>query len=103
MKRRTLVPVVGAIAAAAMLVACGSNGSSSNNSSSSGKINKAATIVWGTTDSFKALDPAYVYDNLGQQVIYNVYQNLLKVPPGETTPVPDAASSCDFTGATQYS
>ena len=35
-------------------------------------------------------------------MIYNVYQNLLKVPPGATVPVPDAAQSCDFTGNTTY-
>jgi peptide/nickel transport system substrate-binding protein len=101
MRSKTFVPAIGALAAAATLVACGSSGGSSNKSSSGG-INKNATIVWGTTDSFKSLDPAYDYDNLGQQVMYNVYQNLMKVPPGATVPVPDAASSCGFSGTLTY-
>ncbi|MFL6240516.1 MAG: ABC transporter substrate-binding protein [Actinomycetes bacterium] len=97
--RKALIAAT-SVAALATLVACGSNGSSG--AGSSGTVNKGATVVWGTTDSFKSLDPAYDYDNLGQQVIYNVYQNLLKIPPGGTTPVSDAASSCGFTGDTAY-
>jgi peptide/nickel transport system substrate-binding protein len=31
-----------------------------------------------------------------------MYQTLLRFPPGETTPTPDAAKTCEFTAPTQY-
>jgi peptide/nickel transport system substrate-binding protein len=99
-RRKSFLAATSIVALGALVAACGSNGSAANKSS--GSVNKSATIVWGTTDTFKSLDPAYDYDNLGQQVIYNVYQNLLKVAPGANKPSPDAASSCDFTGTTTY-
>jgi peptide/nickel transport system substrate-binding protein len=92
---------VAAIAAAATLAACGSNGSSGGGTSS-GSVNKNATVVLGTTDSFLALDPAYDYDLGGQTIFYNIYQNLMHIPAGSTTPVPDAASSCGFTATSTY-
>src|SRR5947208_6837791 len=100
-KRRTFVPVVGTVAVAATLAACGSNGSGGGGSSSS-SVNKNATIVYGTTDTVNLLDPAYNYDLGGQTVVSNIFQNLLKVPAGQTVPVGDAATSCSFTGTTTY-
>ncbi len=35
-------------------------------------------------------------------MIYNVYQNLVQFPPGETKPVPEAAESCKFTDDITY-
>ena len=37
------------------------------------------------------------YDLPSYDIIYNVYQNLLQIPPGGNKPVPEAAESCDFT------
>ena len=55
------------------------------------------TIIRGTTDQPISLDPAGAYDLPSYDIIYNVYQNLVQFPPGETKPVPEAAESCDFT------
>src|SRR4051794_18486920 len=88
-------------AALVAIAACGSNGSASGGGGS-GNVNKNATIVYGTTDTVNLLDPAYDYDLGGQTVVSNIYQNLLKVPAGETVPVGDAATSCAFTADTTY-
>ena len=53
-------------------------------------------VVLGTTDKVVALDPAGAYDLGSQQLIGNIYQNLLAVPAGGNKPEPDAAESCEF-------
>src|SRR3954468_23812212 len=100
-RSKALLAATSAIALAT-IAACGSNGSSAG-SASGGGVDKNATIVYGTTDTVNLLDPAYNYDLGGQTVVSNIFQNLLKVPPGQTVPVGDAAQSCDFTTDTTYS
>jgi len=73
-------------------VACG--GSSSGGGSDSG-TNSDATIIWGTTDKPVSYDPAKAYDLPSWNVIYNVYQTLVRVDPATLKTVPDAAESCD--------
>ena len=55
--------------------------------------------ILGTTDKVVSLDPAGAYDLGSQQLIGNMYQNLLAVPAGGNKPEPDAAESCDFIGS----
>jgi peptide/nickel transport system substrate-binding protein len=76
------------------LTACGSDSGSSGGSSD--------TIIRGTTDQPISLDPAGAYDLPSYDIIYNVYQNLVQFPPGETKPQPEAAESCDFTDDVTY-
>jgi peptide/nickel transport system substrate-binding protein len=83
------VALVAALAIAA--VGCGSSSSDSG-----------GTIIRGTTDQPVSYDPAGAYDLPSYDVIYNVYQNLLTIPPGENKPVPEAAEKCDFTNDTTY-
>src|SRR5436305_4249503 len=97
-RTKVLLAATSAVALVA-IAACGSNGSSGGGSGS-GTVNKNATIVYGTTDTVNLLDPAYNYDLGGQTVVSNIFQNLLKVPAGQTVPVGDAAKSCDFTSKT---
>src|SRR5262245_50121737 len=83
---------LGAVAtgtAMAMAVAgCGaSSPGHGGKSSSSGK-----TVVIGTTDRIVSLDPAGSYDIGSGTPELNIYQQLLKIAPGGTTPVPDGAS-----------
>ncbi|WP_280354881.1 ABC transporter substrate-binding protein [Nocardia otitidiscaviarum] len=59
-------------------------------------------IVVGTTDKIFSLDPAAAYDNGSLLPETQVYQFLLNLPPGETTPTPDAAEKCEFTDPTTY-
>ena len=93
-----------AMLSAAVLLAAGcgsSSGSDNGKASSSGKVaapaGKADTYILGTTDKVVALDPAGAYDLGSQQLIGNIYQNLLVIPAGGNKPTPDAAESCDFT------
>jgi peptide/nickel transport system substrate-binding protein len=83
------VAVLGAVVIGTGLAACGSDSGSSGGSSD--------TIIRGTTDQPISLDPSGAYDLPSYDIIYNVYQNLVQFPPGETKPVPEAAESCDFT------
>ncbi|MCC3652125.1 MULTISPECIES: ABC transporter substrate-binding protein [Streptomyces] len=62
-------------------------------------------ILVGTTDTVSSLDPAGAYDAGSWAVYSNLYQSLLTFERGKEEPVPDAARSCEFTGADllQYS
>src|SRR5436190_3244520 len=60
------------------------------------------TIIRGTIDQPTSFDPAGAYDLPSYDVLTNVYQNLLTIPPGGNKPVPEAAQSCDFTNPTTY-
>jgi peptide/nickel transport system substrate-binding protein len=91
---RLLAVVCATGAIAAGLTACGSSSSSSSGGSD--------TIIRGTTDQPISLDPAGAYDLPSYDIIYNVYQNLVQFPPGETKPQPEAAESCDFTDDVTY-
>ncbi|MEV8534982.1 ABC transporter substrate-binding protein [Streptomyces sp. NPDC051211] len=63
----------------------------------SGGGGKGAIEV-GTTDVASSLDPAGAYDAGSWALYSNLYQSLLTVKLGSQTPVPDAASSCEFIG-----
>jgi peptide/nickel transport system substrate-binding protein len=77
-----------------------SGGGGGSQSSSSGN---ADTYILGTTDPVVSLDPAGSYDLGSQQLIGNMYQNLLSIPAGGNKPEPDAAESCDFKNPKTYS
>ena len=62
----------------------------------------ADTVILGTTDKVVSLDPAGAYDLGSQQLIGNMYQNLLSIPAGGNKPEPDAAESCEFTDPKTY-
>ncbi len=71
------------------VAACGDDGDSGGGES--------GTLIQGTTDQPVSYDPAGSYDLPSYNVIFNVYQNLLQVPPGGNSPEPEAAESCEFT------
>jgi peptide/nickel transport system substrate-binding protein len=95
----------GAIAAAvaALLalgfVACGDDDDGDGGGGAGGP---SGTIIRGTTDLPTNYDPAFAYTLPDWDLMSNVYQALLTIPPGEVTPQPDAAQSCDFTNRTTY-
>ena len=94
MIRNKLVAGVGAGALAVALAACGSSNSSGETSASTGGTGDA--WILGTTDTVTALDPAGSYDLGSSTLEYNLYQNLVTVPPNSTQIVGDAAKSCDY-------
>jgi peptide/nickel transport system substrate-binding protein len=88
--------------------ACGSSNDDNGGSSDSGGTTTEApkgnadTVILGTTDAVVALDPVGAYDLASQQLIGNVYQNLLSIPAGGNKPEPDAAESCEFSDPKTY-
>src|SRR5690349_19497421 len=96
-------------ALAAFAAACGSSSDDANPPASGGGTSTPAadagnadTYILGTTDKVVSLDPAGAYDLGSQQLIGNMYQNLLSVPAGENQPKPDAAESCEFSDPKTY-
>src|SRR3954454_18935849 len=85
---------MGAGALAAALAACGSSDSSSNTDANAGGT--GSPWILGTTDTVTALDPAGSYDLGSSTLEYNLYQNLVTVPPNSTKIVGDAAKSCSY-------
>jgi peptide/nickel transport system substrate-binding protein len=78
------------------------SGESTETSSETGAPASGASIAVGTTDKVVSLDPAGSYDNGSLMLELQIYQFLMNIPAGQSTPTPDAAESCDFTdnGAT---
>ncbi len=96
-----MVRVLAAGGALALAVtACGSQ-SGSDTQSGGGGAGKAP-LVFGTTDAFGTVDPSGSYDNPGWEILYNSAQTLLSIPPGGSTPKPDAAETCEFTDPKTY-
>src|SRR5690348_10134351 len=94
-RSRAGIALVGTVALLA-LAACGSGSSGGNkggNGGQGGASNK--TVIWGTTDKPVSFDPAGAYDLPSWNVIYNVYQTLVRLDPATEKTVPDAAQSCD--------
>jgi peptide/nickel transport system substrate-binding protein len=89
---RLVLAVLAMGAIAATVAACGSDDSGSSSS----------TVIRGTTDQPVGLDPAGVYDLPSWDLLVNLYQTVLTIPPGGNKPEPDAAESCDFTNPTTY-
>lgn len=57
----------------------------------------SAGWILGTTDKITAIDPAGAYDIGSWNLQYSLFEQLVAVPAGESTPVPDAAESCEYT------
>jgi len=54
------------------------------------------TVVYGTTEKVIDMDPANAYDFHTWEIFYNIYQGLLRYPPGKTNLVPGLAKSYDI-------
>ena len=76
--------VTGIAALSVGLAACGDDSDSGGDSGSGG------TLIHGTTDQPVSYDPAGSYDLPSYNVIFNVYQNLLQIPPGGNKAEPEA-------------
>ena len=53
-------------------------------------------LVYGTTEKVIDMDPANAYDFHTWEIFYNIYQGLLRYPPGKTDLVPGLATSYDI-------
>ena len=89
-RSRAAIALVGTFTLVA-LAACGSGSSGGKTGGTTNSGGSDKTIVWGSTDKPVTFDPAGAYDLPSWNVIYNVYQNLLRVDPNTEKNVPDAA------------
>jgi peptide/nickel transport system substrate-binding protein len=92
--KKQFVAVAGAAALLLALAACGSNRDDDGGSSSTG--GGGGSFILGTTDSITAVDPAGSYALGDSTLQYSLFQTLVTIPAGQTTPVGDAAESCDY-------
>jgi len=64
---------------------------------STGATSGGGTIIHGRRNTIVSLDPAGQYDFGSSRSARQIYDTLLEVPAGETTPQPALAESCDTT------
>ncbi|MGK4578676.1 ABC transporter substrate-binding protein [Kitasatospora sp. HPMI-4] len=83
----------------AALVATTVAGCASATKAVTGGSSNNGPITMGTVNTTNVLDPAGAYDSGSWLLLDNVFQSLLKFPEDATSPQPDAAKSCDFTGS----
>jgi peptide/nickel transport system substrate-binding protein len=82
-------------AATALLALAACGGSSSGGGTDNEGSGSDQVVIWGTTDKPVSYDPAKAYDLPSWNVIYNVYQTLVRVNPETLKTEPDAAESCE--------
>ena len=99
MLRRRLLALASAGVMAASLAACGGD---TGGGDTGGGAEGGTPWILGTTDTVTSLDPAGSYDLGSSTLQYQMYQQLLTIPAGETTPVGDAAESCEYENPTTY-
>ena len=95
MKRKKLLALFGAATLVVSLAACGDDDDSGGGGGGAGG-GEGEPWILGTTDTVTALDPAGSYDLGSSTLEYNLYQNLVTVPPNSTEIVGDAAESCEY-------
>ena len=92
-RRRGLLALASAGVLVASLAACG-GGDTSNNGNQGGA--SGDSWILGTTESITAMDPAGSYDMGSWNMQYNIFEQLVSIPPGANQPVGDAAKSCEY-------
>lgn len=102
--KKRILAIGGAATLLLAVAACGSNRDDSGDGGDGGDstASSSSSYILGTTDSVTALDPAGSYDLGGSTLEYSLYQTLMTIPAGDTTPVGDAAESCEYTDPQTY-
>ncbi|MGN6131984.1 MAG: ABC transporter substrate-binding protein, partial [Nocardioidaceae bacterium] len=93
-RRRGLLALASAGAMVATLAACG--GGNSGGGGGGGTGASGGSWILGTTESITAMDPAGSYDMGSWNMQYNIFQQLVNIPPGGSDVQGDAAKSCDY-------
>ena len=68
----------------------------------SAEAGEKATVMMGTTDTAVHSIPGDAYDLHSWNIISNIYDELMVVPPGGNKPVPSLATACDWDDDTHY-
>lgn len=97
-RRRGLLALASAGVLVASLAACGGDDGGNGNGGDGGGAGGGEGEAWilGTTESVTSLDPAGAYDFGSWELQYNIYEQLMRIPSGESEPVADAAESCEY-------
>lgn len=93
MRRQHLLASVAALTLAATMAACGGDDDGDGGGTGGGG---GESWILGTTETVTAMDPAGSYDFGSWNMQFNVFEQLVSIPPGEDEPVGDAAESCDY-------
>ncbi len=80
----------------ATLAACGGDSSDGDGNGDGDASGASGSFILGTTETVTAMDPAGSYDFGSWNLQYNIFEQLMTVPAGESDPVGDAAESCDY-------
>ncbi len=102
MKAKRTWALIGTGVLLAALSACGGGDSgggdegSGDTGDSGGDPAAGAPWILGTTESVTAVDPAGSYDFGSWNVQFNIFQQLMVIPPSGEEPVGDAADSCAY-------
>ena len=99
MKRKKLWSLLAVSALVGTLAACGSESDSNGDGDGNGDGGNTATgapWILGTTDAVTSVDPAGSYDFGSWNIQYNIFQQLMTVPPNGSAPEPDLAESCEY-------
>jgi peptide/nickel transport system substrate-binding protein len=94
-RRRGLLAIASASVLVAGLAACG-GGDSGDGGGDGGGTASGEPWILGTTETVTAMDPAGSYDFGSWNLQYNIFEQLMSVPAGESDPVGDAAESCEY-------
>lgn len=97
LRSKNTLALVAAGALTVSLAACGGqSGDSSGNGSGSGGGGEGEPWILGTTESVTSIDPAGSYDFGSWNLQYNIFEQLVTIPAGETEPVGSLAESCEY-------
>lgn len=101
--QRTGLAVLGAIALLGLAACSGAPAPSPGGSATGAPATEAPSgggdWILGTTDKITSIDPAGAYDIGSWNLQYSIFEQLVAVPAGESTPVGDAAESCEYNDA----
>jgi len=99
-KRNKLWSLLAASALVGSLAACGNesddSGGGDGDGGGGGATASGAPWILGTTEAVTSVDPAGSYDFGSWNLQYNMFQQLMTVPPNGSAPEPDLAESCKY-------
>lgn len=91
-RKKHLLALLGAGVLVTALAGCGGD----DGEGGGGAGGEGEPWILGTTETVTAMDPAGSYDFGSWNMQYNIFEQLLAIPPGESEPVGNAAESCEY-------